>query len=47
MAINWFKAAKSGYEKGYYDVEDLKKLVRKGRITQEEFKEICGQDYTE
>lgn len=42
-----FKLVKRYYEKGYYTVDDVKKFVIAGKITEEEFKEITGVDYNE
>lgn len=42
-----FKIVKRYFDKGIYSVDDVKKFVRVGKITEEQFKEITGEDYTE
>lgn len=42
-----FKLVKRYYEKGYYTIDDVRKFVIAGKITEEEFKEITGMDYDE
>ena len=42
-----FKIVKRYFDKGIYDVDDVKKFVRVGKITEEQFKEITGEEYTE
>lgn len=42
-----YKVVKRYYDKGFYDKEDVKKFVRAGKITPEEYKEITGEEYVE
>lgn len=42
-----FKIVKRYFDNGIYSVDDVKKFVRVGKITEEQFKEITGEDYTE
>lgn len=35
------------YDKGIYDIEDVKVFVKSGDLTEEEFKEVTGEDYAE
>lgn len=39
------KIVKRYFEKGIYSVDDVKKFVRCAKITEEEFKEITGEEY--
>ena len=40
-----FKVVKRYYDKGYYTKDDVKKFVVAGKLTEEEYKEITGDDY--
>lgn len=43
--MNWYSKIKRYYDKGYYSVDDVKIFVEAGKITEEQFKEITGEDY--
>lgn len=43
--MDWFGKVQRYYNKGYYDVEDVKVFVKAKKITAEQFKEITGVDY--
>lgn len=45
MALNWFVAVKRYYDKGLYDNADVALFVAKGRITEEQYKQITGEDF--
>lgn len=40
-----FKIVKRYYDKGIYTKDDVKKFVQAGKITEDEYKEIVGEDY--
>ena len=40
-----YKIVKRYYLKGYYTKDDVKKFVASGDITEEQYKEIVGEDY--
>ena len=40
-----FEIVKKNYEKGLWTKQLVKMAVRKGVITQEQYKEIVGEDY--
>lgn len=40
-----FEIIKSNYEKGLWTKQMVRLAVRKGIITQEQYKEITGEDY--
>ena len=40
-----FERIKSYYEAGLWNIAMVKKAVKKGVITKEQFKELTGQDY--
>lgn len=42
-----YKTVKRYYDKGIYDADNVKTFVRAGKITEEEYKEITGEGYTE
>ena len=42
-----FEIVKRYYDKGIYSNNDVKKFVKVGKITQEEYQEITGEQYTE
>lgn len=44
--MNWFNIVKTNYDAGYYTEEQVKVFVVKNKITDTQFKEITGQDYT-
>lgn len=39
-----FEKAKDYYDRGLWSEEQLKALVLKGKLTEDEFKEITGKD---
>ena len=39
--------AKKNYERGLWTKGMVKALVKKGRLTAEEYKEVTGEDYAE
>lgn len=43
---NVYKMAKKYYEDGLWDKNRLKALVEKGKLTEDEYKEITGEIYT-
>ena len=43
--MNWFEKVKRYYDMGKYTVEEVKVFVVTGKITEEEFAQITGQDY--
>ena len=45
MAIDWFARVKQGYDLGFYDNADVATFVIKGRITEEQYKLITGEDF--
>jgi uncharacterized XkdX family phage protein len=42
-----FDLAKKNYDRGLWSKEMLATLVKKGKLTTEQYKEITGVDYTE
>ena len=40
-----FEKIKKWYSMGIYTKEQVKNFVRKGKITEEQYKEITGEDY--
>lgn len=46
MAMSIYEQAKKYYPKNW-NIDRLKKLVSLGKLTEEEFKEITGEDYEE
>lgn len=44
--IDWYKIINYYYSCGNYTIDDVKKYVVLGKITDVQFKEITGQDYT-
>lgn len=44
--MNWFRMAKSFYPK-YWPKEDLQFLTSTGKLTEEQYKELTGEDYPE
>lgn len=40
-----FKIVERFYNRGIYSKEDVKKFVRAGKITNEEYREITGIEY--
>lgn len=47
MRSKYYKTVKRYYDKGIYDNDDVAVFVRAGKITEEEYKEITGEGYTE
>lgn len=43
--MNWFDKIKSYYERNLWTKEQVKVAVEKGKITEEEYKEITDEDY--
>lgn len=43
--MNWFEKVKRYYDMGKYTVEEVKVFVVTGKITEEEFTQITGQEY--
>ena len=41
-----FTIVKRYFDKGIYTAENVRTFVRAGRLTEEQFKEITGEDYT-
>jgi hypothetical protein len=44
--MDWFLIAKSAFEAGWLDAIKLKVWVRKGKISEEQYKEISGEEYS-
>lgn len=40
-----YKIVKRYYDKGIYSADDVKKFVEAGKITEEEYKDIVGENY--
>lgn len=40
-----YDVIKRYFDRGNYDADDVRKFVKAGKITPEEFKEITGEDY--
>lgn len=43
--MNWFEKIKRYYDLGKYTVKQVKVFVVTGKITEEEFTQITGQEY--
>ena len=43
--MNKFELVKTYYDKGLWNITRVKNAVVKGWITEEQFKEITGEDY--
>lgn len=43
--MNWFNKIKKFYEKGIYNIEDVRVFVMSNKITKLEFKKITGMDF--
>ena len=43
--MDWFEKVQRYYNKGYYNIEDVKVFVKAKKITKEQYKEITGVDY--
>ena len=43
--MKWFEKIKRFYEKGLWNDRMVKDAVKKGKITEKEYKEITGNDY--
>lgn len=42
-----YKVVKRYYDKGFYTEEDVKKFVKAGKLTPEEYEDITGTAYSE
>lgn len=42
-----YKSVKRYFDRGNYDANDVKKFVKAQYLTEEEYKEITGEDYKE
>ena len=40
-----FTSVKRYFDKGIYTAENVRTFVRAGRLTEEQYKEITGEDY--
>ena len=40
-----YKIVKRYYNRGIYDNADVAKFVKAGKLTEEEYREITGEDY--
>ncbi len=47
MVMDMYDTLKRLYDDGSLTLDGLKKAVRLGWITPEQYKEICGEDYVE
>ncbi|WP_343101926.1 XkdX family protein [Romboutsia sp. MSSM.1001216sp_RTP31141st1_G3_RTP31141_220114] len=45
MKMDWFEKINRYYGKGKYTKEEVKVFVISGKITEDEYKEITGEDY--
>ena len=43
--MKWFEKIKKFYEKGLWNDRMVADAVKKGKITEEEYKEITGNEY--
>lgn len=43
--MNWYEITKRYYDGGFWDINKVKQVVVKGKITKAQYKEITGQDY--
>lgn len=43
--MDWFKKIDNYYKEGLWTIEMIKNAVIRNKITEEQFKEITGQDY--
>lgn len=43
--INWLEKLTDYYSKGYWTKSMIGDAVKKGKISEEEFKQITGEDY--
>lgn len=43
--MNWFEKIERYYNNGRYTNKEVKKFVKLNKITEEEYKEITGEDY--
>ena len=43
--MNWFEKVERYYKAGYYKNEQVKIFVASNKITEEQYKEITGEDY--
>lgn len=43
--MNWYKKIKDYYSRKLWNIEQVRVAVEKGKITEEEYKEITGEDY--
>lgn len=42
-----FEKYKGHYDAGFWNIEMLKNVIRKRKLTEEEFSEITGEEYTD
>lgn len=43
--MNWFEKIKRYYDKGMYTNDGVKVFVKGNKITEEQYKEITGEEY--
>ncbi|MBC5626171.1 XkdX family protein [Clostridium sp. NSJ-49] len=43
--MNWFEKIKRYYDKGIYTNGEVKVFVKGNKITEEQYKEITGEEY--
>ena len=43
--MNWFEKIERYYKNGLYTNEQVKIFVQTGKITEEQYKKITGEDY--
>lgn len=43
--MNWFEKIKRYYDKGIYINDEVKVFVKGNKITEEQYKEITGEEY--
>ena len=43
--MDWFEKIKRYYDNGRYTKDEVKKFVEFNKITEEQYKEITGEDY--
>lgn len=47
MSATYYAICKRYYDQGIYSDDDLKRFVKSGKLTKEEYKEITGKAYKE